>query len=325
MKQCCKTIVPTILIGCWVAMVLIDSLPILGIAAISAKTNDPHTKQVTTVPIDQGALDVWFEGEVRVTSKAVHVKGMTNLLPGSKIQLVVKGENAILIQTDTQAIVNENGDFVFHRNLPKGVNGILHVEIEFDPRFQSRSIAQHYEEKMSGNFVRLFSELHEMYSVATFQHTVFLEDEEVTFPIKEPAWDIPEDYAMPDIWIEVDLKEQGAYLVIQMKSNIIEGTFLRANAAIPGYITAGFQGTAYTNPDGTAVFYMENPRKDRRIKNLQTYEIVLSMDPEEGKNGQHVREQYGEGGEKLLGEFVKKEPDGSKGIERKIKVQVDEL
>ncbi len=274
---------------------------------------------------DQGDLEVKFEGDIHVENKVVSVKGTTNLLPESQLTLLVDSEDGVLIGTSDRARVNENGSFELETTLPDNVEGILHIEVKFEPTSQDvEEIKNHYLNELSGGFVRNYVELDETYQKASFQQTITLDEgEEQTFAITEPSWEIPDDYGEATVWIEPEIEKQGDYVAVKINSNIIDGTFIQARASIPDYITWGIQGSGYINPDGSAVLYFEDPEKDSRIKNLTEYDIIITMEPSNSNNGPHVTEIYGENGQNLAGDFVDTE-DGSKVIRQTITVTVEE-
>ncbi|GEM_PF-4098690 len=277
-----------------------------GDSSASAKETSSEEEQA---PENQGDLEVRLEGEIHVADKAISVEGATNLLPESQLLLLVSSEEGVLIGTDDRAQVNENGAFELESTLPEEIEGILHIEVKFEPANQSEEIKDHYENQLTGSFVRNYLEVDETNQKASFQQTVTLEDDDQTFAIVEPNWEMPEDYGDESVRLEPEIEKQEDYIAVKINSNIVDGTFVQARADIPNYITPGIQGHSYTNPDGSAILYVENPEKESRIKDLTEYEIVITMDPADGNNGPHVTEVYGESGENLAGDLVQTEND----------------
>lgn len=260
-------------------------------------------------PEDQGDLEVRLEGEIHVADKVVSVEGATNLLPESQLILLVSSEEGVLIGTNDRTQVDENGVFELESTLPEEVEGLLHIEVKFEPANQNEEIKNHYVNEISGSFVRNYAEADETHQKASFQQTVTLEDNDQTFAIVEPHWEVPDDYGEETVRLEPAVEKQDDYIAVKINSNILDGTFIQARADIPNYITSGIQGHSYTNPDGSAVLYVENPEKESRIKDLTEYEIVITMDPAHSNNGPHVTDVYGESGENLAGDFVQTEND----------------
>lgn len=274
-------------------------------------------------PEDQGDTEVRLEGEVQVTNETVSVLGETNLLPEAQLMLLISSEEGVLIGTNDRAQVNEDGTFELESGLPEEVEGFVHIEIKFEPTNQSEEIKSHYVNDLDGSFARTYTESDETYQKASFQQTVSLSEGDQIIKITEPSWDTPDDYGEEAIWIEPAVERQEDYIVVKIDSNLIEETFIQARADIPNYITTGFQGFSYINPDGTAVLYIKDPEKDSRIKELTEYEIVITMDPSHGNNGPHISELYGENGENLAGDLVLAENDTNM-IRQTITITADE-
>lgn len=279
---------------------------------------DGHAK-----PEDQGDANVWFAGHVEVSTESIVVEGTTNLLPDSVIRLLTSAEKGVLIGSNDQTKVNPDGTFTLEASFPKAMEGYLHFELEFDPYYQDEPIQQHYAGRMEGNFVRVYTNLEEVFDKASYKHTVYLTAEKQLIEINEPVWNIPADYKDPAVWMESEVEREDEYFIVKIKSNIIEEAFIRARIHIPNYIVAGFSGSGYTSPDGTAILYVNNPQQDSRIKDVSELNIVITMDPSDGNNGPHVKEAYGENGEKLSGDLVKLEYDERQVIEQVIHMKLD--
>ena len=282
-----------------------------------------EVNQVKEAPEDQGDSEVRLEGEFQIDNKFVSVKGMTNLLPESKLVLSIESEYGLLVGGIDRTEVNENGEFELEYILPDEVEGIVHIELKFEPANQYGEIKNHYLNQLGGSFVRNYAKSNEIYQKVSFQQSATIDGGQHNFSITEPSWDLPEDYGNPKVWIEPVIEKQDDYVVVKINSNIIEDTFILARADIPNYITSGFQGYSYTDPDGSTVLYIHDPEKDSRIKNLTEYDIVITMDPSHHNNGPHVTEVYGENGQNLAGDFVNDE-DETKVVEQTITITVEE-
>ncbi|MEN2768867.1 hypothetical protein [Ornithinibacillus xuwenensis] len=276
-------------------------------------------------PKDQGELNVWFKGDVEVVDHTITVKGTTNLMPESQLSLDISPEEGSIIGGDGQTKVENSGAFEIEANVPGDFEGLLHVELSFEANAQyDDAIVDHYKDGITGNFARVYYDSYEeaTFTKASFQKTVVINGESESFAITEPKWRIPDDIGNPAVWINSKVEKFQDYVVVNIESNLVEGTYINATADIPNYITTGFSGSAYTNPDGTAVLYIEDPAKDSRIKDLSEYEIEIEVDPSNGNNGKQVLEVYGEAGEKLKGDLVYNTDDG-KAISQRLTIEVE--
>lgn len=286
---------------------------------VSFEVND------TKGPEDQGDLNVWYEGDVEIVGKKITVKGTTNLLPESRVQLLVDSVDGVLFGSGDQTSVEPSGAFELVGNLPDDYEGITTIELSFNVGDQySEEIKEHYEEGITGDFAQLYYDDFEevMSQKASFNTTVLIDGSEQSLPIESPTWDIPEDQGEHNIWIEPTIKKEQDYVVLNIKSNLVEEARIRARASIPNYITTGFQGIADINPDGTAVIYIKDPEKDDRIKDMTEYEIVITLEPSVDSHAINVIEAYGEYGEKLEGDLIVDTEQGKK-VEQRLTITVE--
>lgn len=274
-------------------------------------------------PADQGDLNVWFEGEIELADNTLTARGKTNLIPRSNMRLSLDSEQYILIGTSDWNRVSEDGEFELTTKIPDNVDGLIHLEIAFKPADQIDDIKTHYADGLEGGFVRLYTDTIETYEKASFTATISVDDQPQKVLIEEPAWDIPSDYGDPNIRIEPKVEQNDEFIIVHVDSNLIDATRIGGRISIPNYITFGFSDQKYTNPDGSATLYIENPLNDERIKNVTEYDILIRVDPTDGNNGPHVIEAYGEKGERFEGNYIKTE-DGIKTVEMKLNVKVDE-
>ncbi|GIO27254.1 hypothetical protein [Ornithinibacillus bavariensis] len=279
----------------------------------------------TNAPKDQGDLQVWFEGNIELEGNKVIAKGVTNLLPESRLTLDISPEEGTFIGGDGSGNVDSNGTFEIEAGVPDGFEGLLHVELSFKTGDQSDDkIKEHYSEGIKGGFARIYYDSYEdeMYSKAAFRNTIVFDGQSQSFSIIEPEWNKPDDLGNPTVWMKPTVEKFEDYVVVKIESNLIEDTFIRGTADIPNYITSGFSGSTYINPDGTATIYIKDPEKDSRIKGVSKYDIKIEVDPADGNNGKHVIEAYGENGERLSGDLVYKKDDG-KAISQKVTISID--
>jgi hypothetical protein len=278
----------------------------------------------TKAPKDQGDLEVWFKGDIELDGNKIIAKGTTNLLPESRLSLDLSPEEGTFIGGDGSGSVESNGTFEIEAGVPDGFEGLLHVNLTFKSGDQSDDIKNHYSEGVTGGFARNYFDTYEenVLTEASFRSTVVFDGGSQTISIAEPEWDIPNDLGNSTVWMKPTVEKFEDYVVVKIKSNLVEETFIRGIADIPNYITTGFSGSTYTNPDGSAVIYIEDPEKDNRIKDITKYDIKIEVDPTDGNNGKHVIEAYGEKGEKLSGDLVFKKDEG-KAISQKVTINID--
>ncbi|MBC5636839.1 hypothetical protein [Ornithinibacillus hominis] len=272
----------------------------------------------TTAPEDQGDLNVWFEGDFHVVGDKVRVNGTTNLLPGSKLQLMTTPVAGTFIGGGAQGKVEESGAFELEANLPDDYEGILHIELTFKVGDQyTEELAEYYIEGIRGDFAQIYYDAFEeaMFDKASFAQIVVIDGSKQSFSITKPEWNIPDDLGSKHVRITPTLERQGDYIVLNIESNLLEEATIHARAEIPNYITSGFQGTSEVNPDGTAVIYIVDPEKDDRIKDLEEYEIVISFEPDNNQSI-NVVEAYGENGEELEGDLVVNTENGKNVVQR---------
>jgi hypothetical protein len=285
---------------------------------VSFEVND------STAPEEQGDLEVWFEGEFQIVDHKVIVSGNTNLLPESRLYLNTDSVEGVIIGGSDSGIVEGNGSFELEAGVPDDFKGLLHIDLSFESGNQTEEIIEHYSEGITGSFARIYYDSYEdqVLGKATFHKTILFDGEEQSFAIEEPVWNIPDDLGDANVWIKPTIEKFEDYVVVNIESNLVEETFIRATATIPNYITSGFVGSSYSNPDGSATIYIKDPEKDDRITDLQTYDIKLEVNPTDGNNGKQVTDAYGEAGEKLLGDLVVEQGD-DKVINQKITITVE--
>ncbi|MCG7334943.1 hypothetical protein MHZ95_06610 [Sporosarcina sp. ACRSM] len=269
-------------------------------------------------PDDQGELDVWFEGDVSLDGQKLTVKGLTNLLPESKLYFLMDGIEAQLIGGNMIAFVEDNGEFLYETTLPESFDGLFTLEVKFEPAIQNDAIKEHYGESgenLQGEFIRVYADTQSEvdYKKAAVQIEMAQQDGQKEREIEPPVWEVPTDYGETEIWMEPTITKDDRYVYIDAKSNLLEGTQMKSRASIPGYITSGFIGTTYVNPDGSFRLIFKNPESDKRIKDLQDYEIILEPQIENSMSAR-VAATYGKNGEHFTGKLV--EQDGDKKVIR---------
>lgn len=277
-------------------------------------------------PEDQGDLDVWFKGDVSLDGRNLTVDGVTNLLPKSKLYFLIDGVESNIIGGNTVAFVDDNGKFLYENKLPEKFEGLFNLEIKFEPAIQNNDIKENYGEtgeNLEGDFVRTYANTQkEMdYKKAAVRIEIAQQDGQKSAAINPPVWEPPSDYGETDIWIEPRITKDDRYIYVDAKSNFLEGTQVKSRASIPNYITSGFIGIAYANPDGSFRLVFENPESEERIKDLTDYEIILEALVKNSASTV-VSTTYGKAGEHFTGKLVEQNGD-NKVILYHMKVKVD--
>lgn len=296
----------------------------------SSDEKDSKRKEVTVdnvggqAPDDQGDYDVWLQGEATLNDKQITVDGSTNLLPGAKLTFSLEAIEGAIVGSSGSAIVEEDGTFHLESKVPDQYDyPVIYAEITFQPDYADEDIKKHYAqsgENLKGPFVRLYEENEQLKKQIALQLPLGQNDEAVTVPIEAPKWEEPQDYGSPEVWVETEVTEDGEFVYIDGKSNLLEGTSLRGDINVSGYITPGLVDHVVTNPDGS--FHMAITHPERKIDDVAEYELLIRFIPSDGNNYHYIYETYGEKGDKLQGNLVQEE-NGESIIAFKQKVSTD--
>ncbi|MBH0163216.1 hypothetical protein [Fictibacillus sp. 26RED30] len=284
----------------------------------SVKVTDKKVK----APKDQGDYEVWFEGEADRKGKLVTLKGRTNLLPESGLVIWLDSVEGTIIggRGDTQ--VNEDGTFKTEMKIPKNSDGLLKVQVKFEPSTDNQPIKDHYGEngeKLKGPFVRLQEESDMQQNITLLTLEIPQDESNASAKIKEPEWDKPEDYGSPAVRLdEPDIQKDDKYLYIEGKSNLLEGTRLKGSLDIPNYIVSGLSDVTDVNPDGSYKLIIEKPSSMNKLKDVKEYEVVLSVSPADNQWKSNL-EVYGVNGEKFMGDYAV-DQNGVKEIEKRLSI-----
>ncbi|MFC0238821.1 hypothetical protein [Fictibacillus phosphorivorans] len=284
----------------------------------SVKVTDKKVK----APKDQGDYEVWFEGEADRKGKLVTLKGRTNLLPESGLVIWLDSVEGTIIggRGDTQ--VNEDGTFKTEMKIPKNSDGLLKVQVKFEPSTDNQPIKDHYGEngeKLKGPFVRLQEELDMQQNIILLTLEIPQDESNASAKIKEPEWDKPEDYGAPAVRLdEPDIQKDDKYLYIEGKSNLLEGTRLKGSLDIPNYIVSGLSDVTDVNPDGSYKLIIEKPSIMNKLKDVKEYEVVLSVSPADNQWKSNL-EVYGVNGEKFMSDYAV-DQNGVKEIEKRLSI-----
>lgn len=219
---------------------------------------------------------------------------------------------------DTQ--VNEDGTFKTEMKIPKNSDGLLKVQVKFEPSTDNQPIKDHYGEngeKLKGPFVRLQEESDMQQNITLLTLEIPQDESNASAKIKKPEWDKPEDFGSPTIRLdEPDIQKDDKYLYIEGKSNLLEGTRLKGSLDIPNYIVSGLADVAVVNPDGSYKLIIEKPSSMNKLKDVKEYEVVLSVSPVDNQWKSNL-DVYGVSGEKFMGDYVV-DQNGVKEIEKKL-------
>ncbi|MGN7385358.1 hypothetical protein [Sporosarcina sp. SAFN-015] len=268
-----------------------------------------------------GEMEIEFAGTASIEGSEVKVVGQTNLLEGSILFIDMDWVEGTLFGGNNTAIVEHDGSFTYETKLPDKVDGMITLELKFEPAQQNDEIREHYGESgenLEGPFIRQYDyKMKEIvYKKASAIVVLPREEGAVEVEITPPTWNKPDDYG--STWIRIEptkVVKDESYIYVDGTSNLLEGTSLRGRAILPGYITSGFIGHTTVNPDGSFSIIFENPESNTRIKNLEEYEITVETDLYNTLFATAI-EAYGENGEKMTGDLIEEEGDGKKAIVR---------
>ncbi|UFJ39843.1 hypothetical protein LOK74_17575 [Brevibacillus humidisoli] len=270
-------------------------------------------------PEDQGNLDVRLEGEITVNGKNLIIKGQSNLLPGTEISndVNVKGYNVWGYNEETEVA----GDGSFELEIKKpDVKNTIQVELYFKPEFQSERIKKAYGEngeKLTGPYVYQYLDSDEIkYKAAAYAYVDPEAADGTKVAFETPKWDKPDDYGQPTIWIKPTVSKDEKHLYVTAKSNLLEGTEVKANIDIPDHWHYGYTDNTQVNPDGSFMLQIEHP------KDVEMYYFLIQFVPDDDM-WPTVTEAYGAKGEKLKGDLVKVKDTNDETvnmIEMKVKI-----
>src|SRR5690625_335757 len=270
--------------------------------------NNNETKENEDYRLDQGNLNIWFEAEVEVDEEVVTVKGESNLLPNTIISSSGIKDNWRVDDYGDTAEVQNDGTFEFEFPTLDS-----EVEVELSINTTQDFVAEHYGEnleKAKGN--QVYKTDVEGEYVSRYVFTIDpLEEKPYTIYLTTPNWEesTPPDYGDTNVWMEVEATTKHNFLYFEGRSNILEGALIKGRISDPENLisSAWSSSSAEVNPDGS--FQMKIHYWDLR----EDIEMNFSFDPN-NSNSDHIIEKYGEEGEKLTGELVKKWEHGGNYI-----------
>lgn len=221
------------------------------------------------------------------------------LSAGSGGSLFVEEDGSFFHEKDIKDISEEYGDGIF-------------VTLAFNPESSpSDEIQDLYAkgDKLTGPFVRLFKDFkNEITRIASTSFFLIPDkDGKAEVEFGEPEWDVPEDYGDGKVRIEPDAKIDNNFIIIEGKSNLIEGSELIFQLIDEDEYIITPRVMANTNPDGS--FFMSF-RITEEIEEHEQIFVRVSFEPSEYE-WDTVVEHYGAEGENISGELVE---DGEASI-----------
>lgn len=268
---------------------------------------------------DLGNLNIWFEAEVNVEEDQVTIEGESNLLPGSRITSRGVSDNFPSDDYRDETEVGEDGAFNFE--FPGRED-----EIDVTLRLSTgrELVSDHYGDNLenaTGNHVYKTSTSDEYESKYTFTidprkampHTI-----DLTKP--DYASNVPADYGDTEVWMEVDATTEHNFLYFEGESNLVEGSQINGSISDPKDLisSAWSSSNAQVKPDGS--FQLRIHYWDLR----EGMEMDFEFDPAK-TSWENVVDAYGEDGEALEGDLVKRKDDGQKYIKQSVDLAGPEI
>ncbi|AXF56237.1 hypothetical protein [Salicibibacter kimchii] len=253
--------------------------------------------------------NIEFSGGIEIDGNDMTVTGETNLMPGAEIEGEVRMDDVASFGTDDSFEIEEDGAFELEHTIPD-YDRTTHYRLVFNPYNQeNQDVIDFYGgegENIEGDFLRLDEEYDEedvSIQVASFEHILPPDfDEQQSISIEAPNWDLPEDQGETDIRLDVKTSEEDNHYCISGGSNLVEGARVHGYLRIPGYQAIGYSGQVHANPDGSFELRVNIP------DDLDDYEedpyLVVTMNPNQSNQWEHIAEYYGEEGEDLEGELA---------------------
>src|SRR5690625_211633 len=268
-------------------------------------TENKEAKDDTDYRLDIGNLEIWIGGEVTIEEDKVIVAGESNLLPGARITSSAVSDGWAVINYQDSTEVEEDGSFYFELpgrkkdtvvtlNLSTGNN---HVKEHYGENLEKATGNQVYETDTQGKYEAKYT--FEIDSRNERPYTIDLET---------PDWsNIPSDYGDPEVWIEVESTTKHNFLYFEGKTNLEEGSWIQGDITDPNDLISSAWSSENTqvNPDGS--FELRIHYWDIR----PGMQMHFTFEPT-SNSWENVVDAYGDEGEKLTGDLVKTNDDGSK-------------
>lgn len=272
---------------------------------------------------DQGNPEVVLNGEVTVFEDRFLLKGKSNLLGGSilNVKSYQYGSENPYFKGDFQ--VDKDGSFELEMDIDKKAldNEPFIVEIGYLPETSDDIDAQNIYgkegTKLKGPFKHKYTSIKRTYFGA-FAYAYLELTPGTTAEFEYQDIDIPDDYGDLNVWMEKDnVEPKHNYYDIKMKSNLNELTKINASVEVVDYDISGLTSNAIVGPDGS--FRFRIPRPEPEDIDHSDVMIKINATPD-GAN--ETEEIYGEHGKKFKGDLVKEYKRGKK-IEYKLHLGKD--
>lgn len=272
---------------------------------------------------DQGNSEVMLNGEVTVFEDHFLLKGKSNLLGGSilNVKSYQYGSENPYFKGDFQ--VDKDGSFELEMDIDKKAldNEPFIVEIGYLPETSDDIDAQNIYgkegTKLKGPFKHKYTSIKRTYFGA-FAYAYLELTPGTTAEFEYQDIDIPDDYGDLNVWMEKEsVEKKDNYYDIKMKSNLNELTKIDASVKVVDYDVAGLTSNAIVGPDGS--FRFRIPRPDPKKINHEDVMIKIEATSE---GAIETEELYGEHGMEFKGDLVNETKRGKK-IEYKLHLGKD--
>lgn len=279
-----------------IASVLLGTAILFGCSDSAGKQEGKAEKAATekkASDVKLGDYHVHLEGEVTEKDDLFVIEGKSNLLPGSRlIAEVWVDEDEDKPLADTTDLVDEDGNF--YLEVDHHQYGEADIVVKFDlDGVQDDEIKRHYGEKgqkLEGPFIYKHKAWDGIFKKAEAK-IAYDPNGDNDLTIEEPdLYDLPEDYGDPRVWIEADdIEADGEYFYIHGKSNILEGSKMKASYG-------GNRDRTSVKPDGSFDFKID-------YEYLEDESFVIEFLPYDFQWNE-IEEAYGKSGQKLVGDLV---------------------
>lgn len=262
---------------------------------------------------DQGNTEVVFDGDITVSDDYFLLKGKSNLLGGSilNVKSYQYGSENPYFKGDFQ--IEENGDFELEMDIDKNTldSEPFIVQIAYLPEtsddIEAHKIYGKNGDNLSGPFIHKYTDIKRTrFGAFAYAYLELTPGSKVKLSPQDI--DIPDDYGDLNVWMEkASVETHETYYDITMNSNLNELTKIQANVKVVDYDISDLTSNAIVGPDGSFRFRIPRPNPEE-IDNKDVI-IVLEATSEGAIETENI---YGAFGEKFEGELVKDTKRGKK-------------
>ncbi|MCK0471682.1 hypothetical protein [Halalkalibacter sp. APA_J-10(15)] len=256
--------------------------------AVENEDSEPESPEQTTL----GDYVIDFSGRVIEEGQTFIIEGQSNLIAGSRLIGEVLVDEGETIYSDSTELVREDGSFYIELDHHQYGEAEIIVRMDFDS-VQEDHVIRHYGDRgqnLDGPFIYRHKVFNNIYKKA--EAKVFYDPSDNNeLVIQAPDWyELPEDYGDPRVWIEVDdIQEDGEYFYIHGRSNLLEGSEIKAEYRYN-------RDTTQVLPDGSFNFKFD-------YEYLEDRDIVITFEPYNFQWNE-IEEAYGANGQRLVGNLV---------------------